>query len=240
MLGFFKRKGPSQKTGFQIAEKQSLKQVSYVFIDTELTGLNERTDSIISIGALKMTEARIELGNTFYSLVKPNTKSKMNDKSIFIHAITPTEVMEERKVETVLDEFLEFCGQDVLVGHCVSIDLNFINKEMKQSLGFSLPNPILDTNHLYNWLWGKWPSEPGFSLHPQKVDLYEIAKSFGIPFTGAHNALMDAFITAQVFQRFLPWLERSGINYLEDLLRVGNPFKGGEHRFSLPAQINNL
>ena len=74
MLGFFKRKGPSQKKSFQIDEKQSLKQVSYVFIDTELTGLNERTDSIISIGALKMTEGRIELGNTFYSLVKPNTQ----------------------------------------------------------------------------------------------------------------------------------------------------------------------
>jgi DNA polymerase-3 subunit epsilon len=240
MLGFFKKKSLSKKSGSQIDKKQPLKQVTYVFIDTELTGLNERTDSIISIGALKMAEGRIELGTTFYSLVKPNTKSKMNGKSIFIHTITPNEVSEERELPAVLSEFLQFCGNDVLVGHYVSIDFSFINKEMNLSLGFSLPNPILDTFTLYNWLWGKWASEPGFSLHPQQVDLYDIAKSFGIPFTGAHNAVMDAFITAQIFQRFIPWLERSGIYNLEDLLRVGNPFRGGENRFSLPAQINNL
>jgi DNA polymerase III subunit epsilon len=240
MLKFFKKTDLSKKKRFQIDEKQSLNQTSYVFLDTELTGLNERTDSIISIGALKMAEGRIELGNTFYSLVKPNTKSIMNGKSILIHTITPHEVSEERELPAVLSEFLQFCGRDVLVGHCVSIDLSFINKEMKQSLGFPLPNPILDTFTLYSWLWGKWASEPGFSLHPQQVDLYDIAKSFGIPFTGAHNALMDAFITAQVYQRFIPWLERSGVNHLEDLLRIGNPFKGGETRFSLPAQINNL
>ena len=240
MLGFFKKKGPAQQGVVQYNAKQSLDDVSYVFIDTELTGFNERTDSIVSIGAIKMAAGRIELGNTFYSLVKPKSKSKMNGKSILIHTITPTEVSGEKDIPAVLSEFLEFCGQEVLIGHCVPIDLGFINKVMKQTLGFPLANPILDTFTLYSWLWEKWSSEPEFSLHPQRVDLYEIAKAFGIPFTGAHNAVMDAFITAQVFQHFLPWLKRSGINNLENLLKVGNPFKGGENRIGFPAQINNL
>lgn len=240
MLGFFKKKGPAQQRVVQYDAKQSLDDVSYVFIDTELTGFNERTDSIVSIGAVKMAEGRIELGNTFYSLVKPKSKSKMNGKSILIHTITPTEVSTEKDIPAVLSEFLTFCGQEVLIGHCVSIDLGFINKVMKQTLGFPLANPILDTFTLYNWLWEKWSSEPEFSLHPQRVDLYEIAKAFAIPFTGAHNAEMDAFITAQVFQHFLPWLKRSGIDNLEQLLRIGNPFKGGEQRIGFPAQINNL
>jgi DNA polymerase-3 subunit epsilon len=236
MLGFFRKQSP--KIDFQADKKLPLKKAAYVFIDTELTGLNERTDSIISIGALKMAEGRIEIGNSFYSLVNP--KSKIGNESIFIHTITPSEVKGERAIEEVLKEFLQFCSHDVLVGHCMPIDLSFINKELKKSLGLTLSNPTLDTFTLYNWLWGKWSSEPGFVLSPQHIDLYEMADAFGIPFTGAHNALMDAFITSQVFQRFLPWLERSGINYLEDLLRIGNPFKGGENRFSLPAQINNL
>ena len=240
MLGFFKKKGPAQQKVVQYDAKQSLDDVSYVFIDTELTGFNERTDSIVSIGAIKMTDGRIELGNTFYSLVKPKSKSKMNGKSILIHTITPTEVSGEKEITAVLSEFLKFCGQEVLIGHCVSIDLGFINKAMKQTLGFPLANPILDTFTLYSWLWEKWSSEPEFSLHPQRVDLYEIAKAFGIPFTGAHNAVMDAFITAQVFQHFLPWLKRSGIHNLEQLLRIGDPFKGGENRIGFPAQINNL
>jgi DNA polymerase-3 subunit epsilon len=240
MLRFFKRKGPAQQRVVPYDVKQSLDDVSYVFIDTELTGFNERTDSIISFGAIKMVAGRIELGNTFYSLVKPKSKSKMNGKSILIHTITPTEVSGEKEILAVLSEFLEFCGQEVLIGHCVPIDLGFINKAMKQTLGSPLANPILDTFTLYRWLWEKWSSESEFSLHPQRVDLYEIAKAFGIPFTGAHNAVMDAFITAQVFQHFLPWLKRSGIDNLEQLLRIGNPFKGGENRIGFPAQINNL
>ncbi|MBI5603896.1 MAG: 3'-5' exonuclease [Deltaproteobacteria bacterium] len=238
MLGFFKRKALGRKKEVPIDSRKPLKQVSYVFIDTELTGLNERTDSIISIGAIKMVEGRIELGDSFYSLVNP--KSKIGSQSIFIHTITPSEVKKERGFQAVLNEFLHFCGPNVLIGHCVAIDLGFINKEMKENLGSALPNPTLDTFVLYHWLWRKWPSEPVFSLPPHQVDLYRIAASFGISSTGAHQALMDAFITAQVFQRLIPWLERSGINDLEDLLRVGNPFGGGENRLSLPAQINNL
>jgi DNA polymerase-3 subunit epsilon len=240
MLGFFKKIVPAQQRVVQYDAQKSLEDVSYVFIDTELTGFNERTDSIVSIGAIKMADSRIELGNTFYSLVKPKSKSKMNGKSILIHTITPTEVSGEKEILAVLSEFVEFCGKEVLIGHCVPIDLGFINKAMKLTLGFPLNNPILDTFTLYSWLWEKWSSEPEFSLHPQRVDLYEIAKAFGIPFTGAHNAVMDAFITAQVFQHFLPWLKRSEINNLENLLKVGNPFKGGEHRIGFPAQINNL
>ena len=94
-----------------------------------------------------MADGRIELGNTFYSLVKPKSKSKMNGKSILIHTITPTEVMEERGIQAVLSEFLKFCGHDVLVGHCVSIDLGFINKEMKQSLGCFSAQPDLRYFH---------------------------------------------------------------------------------------------
>ena len=240
MLGFFKKKGPAQQRVVEYDAKQSIDDLSYVFIDTELTGFNERTDSIVSVGAIKMAVGRIDLGNTFYSLVKPKSKSKMNGKSILIHTITPTEVSGEKEIKTVLSELLKFCGEEVLIGHYVSIDLGFINKAMKQTLGFPLANPILDTFTLYSWLWEKWSSEPEFSLHPQRVDLYEIAKALGIPFTGAHNAVMDAFITAQVFQHFLPWLKKSGINNLADLLKVGNPFKGGENRIGFPAQINNL
>jgi DNA polymerase III subunit epsilon len=212
--------------------------VVYIFLDTELTGLNQKQDSILSIGAVKMVQGRIEIGSHFYSLVKPT--SQLKGESILIHEITPSEVSDQRSVSTVLPEFLQFCGGHVLVGHFITIDLGFLNKEVKRLGGSAISNPILDTYILYNWLWTRWLSEPEFSLPPQQVDLYKMARSFDIPFTGAHNAVMDAFITAQIFQRFIPWLEKSGINCLEDLLRVGNPFKGGENRFNLPAQINNF
>jgi len=54
-------------------------------------------------------------------------------------------------------------------------------------------------------------------------ELVEIAGELGIEVQGAHNALMDAFMTAQVFQRLLPRLQALGIKSLGDMLRVGHP-----------------
>jgi DNA polymerase III subunit epsilon len=215
-----------------------IQQGTYVSIDTELTGLNEKEDSILSIGAVKMVEGRIEIGGHFYSLVKPS--SRLKSDSVVIHEITPSEVSDERNISAVLPEFLEFCGHHVLVGHCIAIDLGFLNKEIKRLGQAALSNPMLDTYILYSWLWTRWLSESQFSLPPQQVDLYKMARSFDIPFSGAHNAIMDAFITAQILQRFIPWLERSGVLKLGELLRIGNPEKGGDNRFRLPAQISNL
>ena len=46
-----------------------------VVVDTELTGLDEKKDSIVSIGAVRMTGGRIELGDMFYRLVSPRDGS---------------------------------------------------------------------------------------------------------------------------------------------------------------------
>jgi DNA polymerase III subunit epsilon len=203
-----------------------------------LTGLSEKKDSILSIGAVKMVEGRIEIGGHYYSLVKPSTQ--LTGDSVVIHEITPSEVSEERTIAMVLPEFLDFCGPDILGGHFISIDMAFLNKEIKRLGRAALTNPVLDTYILYSWLWTRWLSESQFSLPPQQVDLYRMARSFDIPFSSAHNAIMDAFITAQIFQRFIPWLEKSSILHLGDLLKIGNPEKGGENRFHHPAQISNL
>ncbi len=215
-----------------------LRDVPYVFVDTELTGLDEKRDSILSIGAVKMNRARIELGNQFYSLVKPT--SPMGHAAIAVHEITPSEVSQEKEIQTVLPEFLKFCGDDVIVGHFTAIDLDFINRETKRWLGSLLTNPALDTFILYQWLWRRWSSENFFGHLPLKPDLFEMAKAFDIPIGGAHNALMDAFLTAQVFQRLLPWLERSGVHTLADIVTIGDPYKGGEDRFRAPTLISNF
>jgi DNA polymerase-3 subunit epsilon len=69
-------------------------------MDTELTGLNERRDSIISIGAVRMTGAKIELGNSFHQLIKPESKFKPD--SVVVHGITPSDVLEKPNIDAIL------------------------------------------------------------------------------------------------------------------------------------------
>ncbi len=215
----------------------SITNQQYVVIDTELTGLDETKDSIISIGAVKMDGRRIELGKAFHKLIKP--QCNMKSESILIHGITPAEVEKKPLIEGVIREFLNFCGMDIIIGHFVSIDMSFINKEVRRILGSVMRNPVLDTSLIYGYLKKKYAQRDIFISYPGDVELYELAKRFGIPVNGAHDALIDAFITAQLFQRFIPLLIGAGIRRIGDLLSFGSPFST-EARYRLSGEIVNF
>jgi DNA polymerase-3 subunit epsilon len=210
----------------QLDENLPIGEMHYAVIDTELTGLDEKRDSIVSIAAVRMVGGRIDLENVFYRLVNP--KTELTAESVVIHGITPSEVVEKPGIEKALSEFAQFCGSDVIVGHCVSIDLSFINREMKRIRGSVLKNEALDTSSIYEWVRKRFPSRINLPHTFTDSGLYDIAKFFGIPVNGAHNAAMDAFITAQVFQRFIPMLVEGGVRSIGDLLSLGNPSKGGD------------
>ncbi|MFO0754774.1 MAG: 3'-5' exonuclease, partial [Thermodesulfovibrionales bacterium] len=201
-------------------------ETEFVVLDTELTGLDERRDAIVSLGALRMTGGRIELGGSFYELVKP--AKELTAQSIVIHGITPSEVMMRPDIGTVLFEFLQYCGSGILVGHCLSLDLSFLNREMRRRSGGVLPNAAVDTFVLYGWLRKRMPSHRLLAAPLRDYRLHGMARLFGVPVQGAHNALMDAFVTAQLFQRFLPLARECGMRTAGDLLRAGDPLKGGD------------
>jgi DNA polymerase-3 subunit epsilon len=227
--------GRNKKPG--IDSKTPISKVRYVVVDTELTGLDENKDSIVSIGAMRMTGGRIDLGATFYRLVSPRTE--LTAASVVIHEIMPSEVVASPGIEPVLAEFLEYCGTDVLVGHFISIDLAFLNREMKRLRGQVIPNAVIDTFSIYEWLRKRQKCSDYFTTPGAGCRLYEISACFGIPVSGAHNAIMDAFATAQLFQRFLPMLIEAGAKDIGDLLKIGMPFKGGD-RFNISGEFGNF
>ncbi len=220
-----------------IDERMPITDARYVVMDMELTGLDEKRDSIVSIGAVHMAGGTIDLGDTFHRLVSPRTA--LTATSVVIHEITPTEAAASPGIEPVLAEFIEFCGADALVGHFISIDLAFLNREMQRTRGHGVPNPALDTLSIYQWLRKRQQSRDCFTVPLGGCRLYDIAKCFGIPVNSAHNALMDAYATAQLFQRFIPLLMESGARDMGDLLEIGTPFEGGD-RFGLTGEISNF
>jgi len=234
MLKFFKLRKQAESN---IDKTGSILDTRYVVIDTELTGLHEKKDAIISMGAVRMTGRTIELGSTFHRLIKPEVGFKSD--SVIIHGITPSDVSTQPRIDSVLTEFLEFCDNDVIIGHCVSIDLSFINREMKRISGGTMQNPAVDTYMMYEWLKMKVPTHSCFSASPKVSALYDMAKCFGIAVRGAHDAVVDSFITAQLFQRFIPILIDIGVTQIGDLLTIGHPYEGGG-RLRISGEISNL
>jgi DNA polymerase-3 subunit epsilon len=215
-----------KKRALVIDKEIPIDEARYVVIDTELTGLDEKRDSIVSMAAIRMVGGRIDFEDVFNMLVNPETA--LTAESVIIHGITPSEVIRKPRIEDVLAEFVQFCDNDILVGHCVSIDTEFINMEAKRIFGCSLSNHAIDTSAIYEWIRKRYSAERAFPCAFTDSGLFEIAKFFGIAINGAHNAVIDAFITAQLFQRFIPMLMQGGVKSIGDLLSVGNPSKGGD------------
>lgn len=194
----------------------------YVVFDTELTGLSPGKDSIVSIGAVKMSGGRIQLGDYFSRMVEPRTE--LTGRSVVIHEITPTEASACPGIEAVLPEFLDFCRDRVLVGHFVSMDLRFLNEELERLYGRKMDNPAVDTGKLYAWLTAREGGHCAFhGGECGDMDLFSLAKKYRIPVRKAHDALDDAYVTAQLFQRFLRALPEHGVKTIDDLLRAGRP-----------------
>jgi DNA polymerase-3 subunit epsilon len=200
--------------------KTSVMEADYVAFDTELTGLDFKRDSIISIGAIKMKGASIYPSKTFHSLVKPECALK--SESIVVHEITHSDLDDASGLTEALDEFLDFVGDAILVGHYVYIDMNFVNKSLKKLYGVKLQNPAIDTNSVHDWLY---LNDADFARHHKgmttKKDLFSMAKRYGLGMVKAHNAFYDAYLTAQLFQRFLHFLPSCGITTIKDLAAVG-------------------
>lgn len=85
----------------------------YVLFDLETTGISCNTDEVIEISALKVRNGRI--AEEFSELVNPGmpipyAASRVNN-------ITDRMVNDAPHFDQVLGRFLDFAGDDVLVGH---------------------------------------------------------------------------------------------------------------------------
>jgi DNA polymerase-3 subunit epsilon len=211
-----------QEVSSRVDLKRGIKETEFVAFDTELTGLDFKHDSIISIGCIKLHGSTILPAQTFYRLVKPECELK--HKSVVVHELTHTDLECAEDLLEVIKDFINFIGDAVLIGHFVHIDLNFVNKPLQQAYHVSLKNPALDTSTLHDWLY---ENDSKFAKHFKgmtlKSDLFSMAKKYGIEGGKAHNAFSDAYITAQLFQRFVPFLPGCGIKTVKELLKVARP-----------------
>ena len=215
---------PAVKRSQEVKKRMDLSakvlETEYVAFDTELTGLDFKRDSIVSIGAVKMKGLSIYPTKTFHSLVRP--ECVLRSESVLVHEITHTDLEGACGLAEVLEDFLEFIGDAVLVGHFVFIDINFVNKALKKLYGVKLQNLAVDTRSIHDWLYN---NDADFARHHKgmttKTDLFSMAKRYGLDMVKAHNAFYDAYLTAELFQRFLPFLPPCGVGTLKDLVQVG-------------------
>lgn len=194
----------------------------FTVVDTELTGLNLLKDRVIAIGCIKMKGKTIKVGEIFYRTVNPNSGLKRD--SIMIHELTPSELEVCPDITPIVKEFLSFVKDSIVVGHFVSVDIDFLRKEIYKKLKKKYEPLAVDTLVLYRWLIRKGVLPDAFS---KNVSLREVSLSLNIEQEKVHNAISDAYVTAQIFQRILVYLTELKINTLKQLLYIGSPDASG-------------
>lgn len=209
---------------------RSLRDYTFVVFDTELTGLNSRRDEIVSIGAVKIENLRIDLGNTFYAHIRPRRKKKHSNATL-IHRITPEELENAPGIEEVLPAFIDYLGDGLIVGHCISIDMMFLDRICAKLYGGKLANPTIDTMRLSRGYQGKlsgWYHEHGSGQG--EYNLRDLSEKYNLPVFGWHNAFEDAMQTAYLFLFLVKKFRSGGLETLLDLYQAGKTgrWSGGE------------
>ncbi|CAM2838199.1 3'-5' exonuclease [Flavobacterium frigoris] len=174
---------------FDSKVKNNLEQRSVAF-DTETTGLNYRTDVILSIGAVGIYENTISVSDYLELFLIQDIFKK---ETVAIHGILK-EGKEEKITETeAVMQFLAFIKDAVLVGHHVSFDVKMINEALKRMGLGKLKNRSIDTDAIYQKFKGL--------QEDQHTGLDELCGIFKIQSSDRHTAIGDAYITALIFLR---------------------------------------
>jgi DNA polymerase-3 subunit epsilon len=195
----------------------TLDSLSYSVVDTELTSLDSRSNRLLSIGAIAMEGARIQLAKQFYCVVNPG--APIPQEGILIHKLRPDEIANGISPTDGLAQLENFVRGTVLVGHFIEIDLKVLSKEVGESNSI-LQHPAIDTARAQKWLWDHETNSQKHGHDAEKLDLVSLATEYGIAFEEAHHALQDAFVTAQLWQRIIPRLGAMNVRTLGAVLRI--------------------
>lgn len=188
-----------------LAERK-LADLHYTVFDTETTGLEPSAgDEIISLGAVRIVNARLLKREVFEQLVDP--QRPVGSASSRIHGIEAQALAGQPTIGEVLPQFHRFCEDTVLVAHNAAFDMRFL--ELKEAAtGVRFTQPVLDTLLLSVIVH---PSQEGHHLEA-------VAERLGVSVVGRHTALGDALVTGEIFLRLLPLLAEHGIETLGQAL----------------------
>lgn len=219
MKSWWKHESQSPEGGTAALSKDSaLDLLRYVVLDTELTSLDNRTNRLLSIGAIAMQGPSIQLGNQFYRVINPGVS--IPAESVVIHKLRVQDVEGGEPPAKCLDDLCRFMEGAVLVGHFVDIELKILEKEMGQT-GHRFNNPAIDTARVHHWILRHGPYSEELSVQLEKMDLATLAKFYNLDVQDAHHALCDSFLTARIWQKMLYALQAKGVRNLRKLLSVG-------------------
>jgi DNA polymerase-3 subunit alpha (Gram-positive type) len=179
-------------------DARKLLETDFVVFDLETTGAKAPPCRVTEIGAFRVRRGQV--AEQFHTLVNPEMPIPA-----FITALTgiSEEMVKNAPIfSEVVDDFLKFVGDSVLVAHNAGFDMRFLNHEIGLVYGeYRVVNPCLCTVQLSRKLL------PQIENHKLKT----VAEYYSISLVNHHRASDDARATAEIFINLLEMLSLSGV-----------------------------
>lgn len=178
-----------------------------IVLDTETTGLDPNDGHrVIEIGCVELIN-QVPSGKVFHAYVNP--ERDVPPEASAVSGLTTDFLKPHPVFSKVVEDFLNFIQQDILVIHNAKFDIKFLNAELTRLNIENIPiSRAIDTVALAR---KKFPGSP--------ASLDALCKRFKIDLSSRekHGALIDSQLLAQVYLELLGGRQRSlVINKVEE------------------------
>lgn len=163
--------------------------MKYIAFDLETTGFLPGVEQITEIGAVKFENGKAIA--RFATLVNP--QKPIPAEVVKVTGITDEMVKDAPLIESLLPQFAEFCGEDLIVAHNAAFDVQFLTADIKK---YESPAPkglVLDTLGIAKKVI------PGMANYK----LGTLVQHFDIQTTDFHRAEEDAGYCGQLFWKLI-------------------------------------
>jgi|TARA_B110000240_G_scaffold102693_1_gene116242 DNA polymerase-3 subunit epsilon len=178
----------------------SVKDIPFVALDFETTGLNSKTDDIVSVGLVPFTLARIYCKQSKHWVVQP--RRNLSESSIVIHGITHNDVDNAPDFDNIIAPLLDALRSKVIVVHYAAIERGFFNSALLLRLKERIEFMVVDTMELERRALKAKQGLIGqlFNTKLGSLRLNDCRKRYSLPAYEGHHALTDALATAELLQ----------------------------------------
>ena len=197
------------------ARKQDWRAAELVALDFETTGLDPRSDDVISFGLVPVSGGRIDLSGARYQEVAPRVEPRRS--SIRVHHLRTQDLAAAPPMAEVADAFREGLAGRFILAWAAGVEIAFLRRIFG---GFNRTwrSRTIDVRTLIMALdrdaAARRLEDPGRSA------LGSAAHRFGVPVEETHHALDDAFMTAELFLIAATRFSATGRGSVRDLLRL--------------------
>lgn len=159
----------------------------FTIIDLETTGFSPKNDKIIELAGVKVRNNKIV--DTYTTLVNPQVH--ISSRITKVTHIDDNMVADCPTIENLINEFLTFIGDDIVVAHNAHFDINFLYDNSMRTLKKPFANDFIDTLYIAR------KKLPDLDHHK----LENLAEHYNITQENAHRALADCETTFEIYQR---------------------------------------